>query len=121
MSNIRVPNVDYSKVPTGSTSTAPKTDWTGLGLNIFNTGLGWFSAQENRKSAEKQAQALRDKGLSDIEVARLMLEGKKLELEGIKAGAGKDSSINPKLLIGLGVGGVLVLGIVIFAVLRKKT
>ena len=49
-----------------------------------------------------------------------MLEGKKLELQTALAGGGKKTAGNTTLYIALGVGGVLVLGLVIFAVTRKS-
>lgn len=96
-------------------------DWTGIGTTVLGSTTALLSSKENRKSAEAQAEALKQKGYSDIEVAKLMLEGKKLELETALAGGGKKTTGNTTLYIALGVGGVLVLGLVIFAVTRKKS
>jgi hypothetical protein len=94
-------------------------DWGGLGLGLLQTGGTIFASKEQRKSAEAQANALRAKGLSEIEVAKIMLEGKKLELEQAKLGAGSGSG-SKTLYIALGVGAVVILGVVVFAVTRKK-
>lgn len=94
-------------------------DYTSIGTTVFGGATSFLSSQEARKSAEAQADALKAKGYSDIEVAKLMLEGKKLELQTALAG-GKKTAGNTTLYIALGVGGVVVLGLVIFAVTRKS-
>ena len=107
---------------TPTTPTKSSFDYLGLGTTLLNFGLNIFGASENRKNAETQANALREKGYSEVEVAKLLLEAKKLELEGIKIGAGGGAKTGSNtLLIGLGVGGAVVIAIIIFAVTRKKT
>jgi hypothetical protein len=96
------------------------SDYTSIGTSLFGGVSTFLGAQENRKSAEAQADALKAKGYSDVEVAKLMLEGKKLDLQTALASGGKKTTGNTTLYIALGVGGVLVLGLVIFAVTRKK-
>lgn len=93
--------------------------WSTLGGNLISGGLNFFSSQENRKGLQAQADALRAKGLSEVEVAKLMLEAKKLELEQARLGGGAKTG-SSALYIGLGVGAVVILGVVIFAVTRKK-
>lgn len=94
-------------------------NWGGLISSGISGVTSYFGSVENKKAAEAQAEALRQKGLSDVEVARIMLEGKKYDLEIAKSGGGKSSG-NTTLYIALGVGGVVVLGLVIFAVTRKS-
>ena len=60
-------------------------DYTGLIGDTIGGGLKYFGSQEERKSAEAQADALKSKGYSDIEVAKLMLEGKKVRYKKIKS------------------------------------
>jgi hypothetical protein len=102
------------------TDTGSSFSWSTLGGNLISGGLNYFSSQENRKGLQAQADALRAKGLSEVEVAKLMLEAKKLELEQAKLGGGTKSG-STALYIGLGVGAVVILGVVIFAVTRKKS
>jgi hypothetical protein len=94
-------------------------DYSGLVGDVFTGVTGYFGSVENKKAAEAQAEALKQKGYSDVEVAKLMLESKKYDLEIAKSGGGKSSG-NTTLYIALGVGGVVVLGLVIFAVTRKS-
>ena len=109
-----------SPMPTDTGSKSGSSfSWSTLGGNLLSGGLNFFSSQENRKGLQAQADALRAKGLSEVEVAKLMLEAKKLELEQAKLGGGAKTG-NPALYIGLGVGAVVILGVVIFAVTRKK-
>jgi hypothetical protein len=109
-----------SPVPTDTGSKSGSSfSWSTLGGNLLSGGLNFFSSQENRKGLQAQADALRAKGLSEVEVAKLMLEAKKLELEQAKLGGGAKTG-NSALYIGLGVGAVVILGVVIFAVTRKK-
>ena len=91
-----------------------------IGKTLFGGVTTYFGTQEQRKAAEAQAEALKQKGYSDVEVAKLMLEGKKIDLQTALAGGGKKATSNTTLYIALGVGGVVVLGLVIFAVTRKS-
>ena len=108
-----------SSKPT-DTSGSSFASWSALGGNLISGGLSFFSSKENRKGLEAQADALRAKGVSEVEVARIMLEQKKLDLEQAKLGGAKTGAGNTALYIGLGVGAVVILGVVIFAVTRKK-
>jgi hypothetical protein len=118
MENISLPSFNPPKSSTTNTS-GSGFSWSTLGGNLLSGGLNFFSSQENRKGLQAQADALRAKGVSEVEVARLMLEAKKLELEQARLGGGAKTG-SSALYIGLGVGAVVILGVVIFAVTRKK-
>lgn len=94
------------------------SEWAGLGTTTLGLGLGYLGKEKDLASAQAQADALKAKGLSDVEVAKIMLEAEKVKAEALKSG-GVKSSGNTTLYIALGVGGVVVLGLVIFAVTRK--
>lgn len=116
---------DLSQYTGGTTTTTPKSakfDWAGLGTSLLTAGGGIYASEQQRKAAQAQADALIAQGLSQVEVQKLILEGKRLDLELAKsggAGAGTKDG-NKTLYIALGVGAVVVLGIVIFAVTRKR-
>ena len=95
-------------------------DYTGLIGDTVGGGLSFFAKQEERKGLQAQADALKEKGYTDLEIAKLTLKGKELELQTALASGNKKSGGNTTLYIALGVGGVLILGLVIFAVTRKK-
>jgi hypothetical protein len=107
---------------TGGTKTGggAKFDWGGLGSALLTVGGGIYASEQNRKNAQAQADALIRQGMSQIEVQKLILEGKRLDLEASKNAVAGGKSGNTLLYVGLGIGGVLVLGVVIFAVTRKK-
>ena len=118
---------DLSQYTGGTTSptTTPKSnkfDWAGLGSSLLTAGGGIYASEQQRKAAQAQADALIAQGLSQVEVQKLILEGKRLDLELAKSGAGTGGTNagNKTLYIALGVGAVVVLGFVIFAVTRKK-
>jgi heptaprenylglyceryl phosphate synthase len=106
-----------------SSSSKPTTkssfDWGGLGTAVLTAGGGIYASEQQRKAAQAQADALIAQGMSQIEVQKLILEGKRLDLEALKSGAGTKSG-SKTLYIALAVGGVVILGAVIFAVTRKK-
>ena len=97
------------------------TDYTNIGTSLFGGATSYFGSVEQRKASQAQADALVAQGLSQVEVAKIMQETERLKLEQAKAGAGASTGAGSKTLyIALGIGGVLILGVVIFAVTRKK-
>jgi hypothetical protein len=105
-----------------SSSSTPKSsfDWTGLGLGILTTGGGILTSSQQQKASQAQADALIAQGKSQVEVAKIMQETERLKLEALKSGAGSNTGGSKTLYIALGVGAVVVLGVVVFAVTRKK-
>jgi hypothetical protein len=97
------------------------SDFLTAGTGVLTTAGTYFGSVEQRKAQQAQAEALRQQGLSQIEVAKIMQETERLKLEALKSGAGASTGAGSKtLIIALGVGAVIVLGVVIFAVTRKK-
>lgn len=94
-------------------------DWTKAGGTVFGGVTTIWGAKEQTKASQAQADALIKQGLSQVEVARIMQETERMKLESAKAGAGVKTSGNKTLYIALAVGGVVVLGGIIFAVTRK--
>lgn len=104
--------------------TTPKTgssfDYSGVASNLIG-GLGnFFGSRNNLKSAQAQADAMVKSGELSLEAQRLALEGKKIDAQTALALAQGKPQNNKTLYIALGVGAVLVLGVVIFAVTRKR-
>jgi hypothetical protein len=114
---------DFNVFNTPKTTTTPaKTggfDWGGTIGGVLGAGSTIYASEQQRKIAQKQAEALIAQGVSQERVQQLILEGKRLDLETAKAGGGAKAGSNT-LYIALGVGAVVVLGVVIFAVTRKK-
>jgi len=98
------------------------TDYTNIGTSLFGGASSYFGSVEQRKASEAQAEALRQQGLTQLEIAKIQQQTKLAELEALKSGAGAGGGTgNKTLYIALGIGGVVVLGLVIFAVTRKKS
>lgn len=96
-------------------------DWITGATSVLGSGATIYASEQQRKAAKAQADALIAQGVSQERVQQLILEGKKLDLETARAGGGATSGAGSKtLIIALGVGAVVVLGVVIFAVTRKK-
>jgi hypothetical protein len=114
--------ITFGNSSSSKPTTKSSTDWMGLGLAGVQTIGGIFSSSETKKGLQAQADALIAQGKSQEEVARIMLEAEKLKLEQIKAGAGIGTQTggSKTLYIALAIGGVVILGAVIFAVTRKK-
>jgi hypothetical protein len=112
--------IKFGNSSSSKPTTKSSTDWMGLGLAGVQTIGGIFSSSQNKKGLQAQADALIKQGKSNEEVARIMLEAERIKLEQIKAGAGTKTGGSKTLYIGLAVGGVVILGAVIFAVTRKK-
>jgi hypothetical protein len=95
------------------------SDFLTAGTGVLTTAGTYFGSVEQRKAQEAQAKALREQGLSQIEVAKIMQETERLKLEQAKAGSGTKAG-SKTLYIALGIGAVVILGAVIFAVTRKR-
>jgi len=124
-------SIPSSPFSTGSSTTSSTTSSTSGSGSKFDTAGAIttgakifgdiFSSTQNRKAQEAQAKALREQGLSQVEVAKIMQETERLKLEALKSGAGAGTKAgSPVLYIAVGVGAVIILGVVIFAVTRKK-
>ncbi len=94
-------------------------DWGGTVTSVLTTGGNIFASTQQRKAQEAQAKALREQGYNQLEIAKIQQQTKLAELEALKAGAGTKAG-SPVLYIAVGVGAVVILGVVIFAVTRKK-
>jgi len=96
------------------------TDYTNIGTSLYGGVAGFLNSKENKKASQAQADALIAQGKSQVEVAKIMQETERLKLEALKSGAGSNTGGSKTLYIALGVGAVVVLGVVVFAVTRKK-
>jgi len=95
-------------------------EYTNIGTSLFGGITGFLGSKEQTKAAQKQADALIAQGLSQVEVAKIMQETERLKLEQLKSGTASTPAGSKTLYIALGVGAVVVLSVVIFAVTRKK-
>lgn len=95
------------------------SEYTQIGTSLFGGVTGWLGSKEQTRASQAQADALVKQGLSQVEVARIMQETERMKLESAKANVSAKPSENKTLYIALAVGGVVILGGIIFAVTRK--
>jgi hypothetical protein len=89
----------------------------GGGINsALGLGTSLVATNQQKQLLKQQAQIEADKAKNQLAIAQLQLEASRAQAQN----AGATSSGNSMLYVGLGVGAVVILGIVIFAVTRKK-
>jgi hypothetical protein len=92
--------------------------------SLISSGIGGvgsiFSSSSAKKTAQIQADAMLQSGQLSLQAQQLALEGKKIDAQTALALAQGKPQGNTMLYVALGIGGVLVLGVVIWAVTRKK-
>lgn len=88
--------------------------------SLFSFGLSAFGSNQQKQNLKGQANIVAQQGKSALAVEQERTKQAQLALEAAKAqGAGAGG--NTALYIGLGVVGVVVLGVVIYAVTRKRS
>lgn len=95
------------------------SDWGGQAIGSLGTIVGTAIGSKAQSDAlNKQADIANQNNQTALELARIQQETAKINLASATSGSGSLGS-NKNLYIALGVGGVVVLGVVIFAVTRK--
>lgn len=84
---------------------------------VIDLGGGLILSNQQKQALNKQAQIEADKAKNQLALAQLQLEATKVQAQS----AGAKSSGNTMLYVGLGVGAVVLLGVVVFAVTRSKS
>lgn len=91
-------------------------DYGQLVGGVLTAGTGIFGATQNTKAAQLAAATAAKNNETALELAKLNQQTEIIKLQG---GQPVSAKSNTTLYIALGVGGVLVLGLTIFAVTRK--
>jgi hypothetical protein len=93
------------------------SDWGGQAIGSIGTIIGTTIGSKAQTDAlNKQAEIANQNNQTALELARIQQETAKLNLAS--ASKAPTASSNKTLYIALGIGGVLVLGLTIFAVTR---
>ncbi len=87
----------------------------GIG-SVLTLGTGLVASNQQKQLLNQQAQIEAEKAKNQLALAQLQLEASRAQASG----AGAKSSGNTMLYVGLGIGAVVILGVVVFAVTRKK-
>jgi hypothetical protein len=88
------------------------------GTQFFTSLFGSKDAKEQSRAIQAQANAQVKASEAQLEIARLNAQSEASKLEFLK-NKPADGKSNTGLYIGLGVGGVLVLGLVVYFVVKK--
>lgn len=112
--------ISYALGSSSEYSNLTGSEWTSIGTSVVG-GLGsFFGSQNNLKSAQAQADAIRKQAEAQKEVALIQMETERLKAQAGLNAQKPTTGGNTMLYVALGVGAVVVLGVVIFAVTRKK-
>lgn len=85
---------------------------------LVGLGVGAVTNNQIKKNAQGQANDAKAIADAQIKAQELALETARLQLQAKQSTSG-DKKDNTGLYIGLGVGGVLVLGLIVFLVVKK--
>jgi hypothetical protein len=126
--NSKIETDDYSnflgfgknKTPSTKTGGGSSFDYGGVATSLIGGIGGFLGSKNDLKSAQAQADAMIKSGELSIQAQQLALEGKKIDAQTALALASAKPQGNTMLYVALGIGGVLVLGVIIFAVTRKR-
>jgi hypothetical protein len=129
--NSKIETEDYSNfLGFGKNKTTPTTttktgggsnfDYGGLATSLIGGVGDFFGSKNNLKASQAQADAMIKSGELSIQAQQLALEGKKIDAQTALALASAKPQGNTMLYVALGIGGVLILGVVIWAVTRKR-
>jgi hypothetical protein len=96
------------------------SDYIQGGTALLGGIIGVFSSKNERDAAKAQANAQAQLANSQLEIARINQQTELAKLEGLKSVAPvTPAKSNTNLYIGLGIGGVVILGLVVFLAVKK--
>lgn len=98
------------------------TDWVSLGTTVFNLGTSIWGNAEASKNAAKDRAAQLEMAKIQMQIAQLGAgtERDKLLAQQNALASQMGGKSNLPLYIGLGIGGAVILGLVVFLVVRKS-
>jgi hypothetical protein len=105
-----------------SSSGSNTMGYVNAGVNLIGSAFNFFGKDKDIKSAQATANAQIESNKLALEAKRLELEGKKLDADtalALAKGSGGAKKSNTGLYIGLGVGGVVILGLVVYLAVKK--
>ena len=91
----------------------------GSGINtVLGLGAGLVASNQQKKLAEQQARTQKALAEAQIKSQELAYQTAQLQLQAQQAGVGGAKS-NTNLYVGLGIGGVVILGLVVYLAVKK--
>jgi hypothetical protein len=92
--------------------------WITGGAGIITGALGLIGGKQQQDAIRAQANAQAQTAQAQLQIAQINQQTKLAELEALK-NQGVPAKSNTALYIGLGVGGVVILGLVVFLAVKK--
>jgi hypothetical protein len=89
----------------------------GIG-SLLGLGTSLIGNNQQKKLAEQQARDAKDLADKQIQAQQLAYQTAQLQLQSQK-GAGSGTKSNTGLYVGLGVGGAVILGLVVYLAVKK--
>ena len=93
-------------------------DWISGGVSVISGTLGLIGGKQQQDAIKAQANAQAQSAQAQLEIAKINQQTKLAELEALK-NQGLPTKSNTNLYIGLGVGGAVILGLVIYLAVKK--
>lgn len=93
-------------------------DYFSGGVDLIQSGLGLIQGKQQQDAIKAQANAQAKSAQAQLEIAKINQQTKLAELEALK-NQGVPTKNNTGLYIGLGVGGAVVLGLVVYLAVKK--
>ena len=87
--------------------------------SLLGLGTGLIMANQQEKLGQGQANDAKALAEAQVKAQQLAYDTAQLQLQAQQAGATSGGSNNTALYIGLGVGGVVILGLVVFLAVKK--
>lgn len=93
-------------------------DWISGGVSVLTGGLGLIGGKQQQDAVRAQANAQAKSAQAQLEIAKINQQTELAKLEALKSG-GTPTKSNTGLYIGLGVGGAVILGLVVYLAVKK--
>jgi hypothetical protein len=93
--------------------------WITGGAGVLTGVIGLIGGKQQQDAIKGQANSQAKLAEAQLQIAQLNQQTELAKLEALKQGAGTPTKSNTALYVGLGVGGVVILGLVVFLAVKK--
>lgn len=95
-------------------------DWAGLAGVVIGGAGGYLKSQNELKATQAQANALNNQSAAGVEIARInAIAAQNLAQAQANAGPVKKAGLSTGAWAGIAIGGIVVVGAIIYAVTRN--
>jgi len=123
--NMGSSTTDYSLPKTSTQNSGSGFSWSNLATtsipSLINLGTTAFSTKQQQDLIKQQANAQAQSLDKQLAIEQERTRQAQLGMQNANSGGLVGASGNTMLYVGLGIGAVVILGVVIFSVTRKKS